>query len=201
MLSRIARLVIAAFILFFCSWNIYRCVTNLMHGQWMSLGLLFCYAVVLVLFMFQRPARESTQTFRHWLTAMSGTFLPLFFSPSSQSPKLVADLGIAVQFVGTWICLLSLISLGRSFGVIAARRIIKTDGMYKIVRHPIYASEVIMNLGVVMQNFSYLNIAVLVLQVLCQIRRIRDEEALLMNDEDYVQFTRRTTYRLIPGIF
>ena len=94
-----------------------------------------------------------------------------------------------------------MIYLGKGFGIIAALREVKTKGPYQIVRHPLYASEILLMLPIVMQNQSWLNMLLFAVIVSCQIARIYEEERVLSLDDSYVQYKQLVPYRLIPGIF
>ena len=95
----------------------------------------------------------------------------------------------------------ALLSLGRSFGIVPANRGIKRAGLYRIVRHPIYASELIFHLGYLLTNPSGRNMVLVVLVIAGQVYRLLAEERLLSGDAAYLDYVRSVRYRLVPGIF
>jgi protein-S-isoprenylcysteine O-methyltransferase Ste14 len=98
-------------------------------------------------------------------------------------------------------CLLALGVLGRSFGVVAADRGLRTGGPYRLVRHPVYASYLITEAGYVLQNPSVWNLGLLLIELLCQIGRIHAEERVLRQDPAWSAYAAKTRYRLLPGVF
>lgn len=77
------------------------------------------------------------------------------------------------------------------------------NGPYHLIRHPAYASYIIMSLGITIGFSSLIGlIAIPLLLVPGLIYRISVEERLLSEafGEQYVQYT-RLTWRLIPGIW
>jgi protein-S-isoprenylcysteine O-methyltransferase Ste14 len=94
-----------------------------------------------------------------------------------------------------------LIQLGCSFSIMAEARRLVTSGVYRVVRHPLYLAEELAVFGVVMQFLSYWTALVLVVQIACQLRRMRNEEAVLA--ETFPEYTayRARTARLIPRVY
>ena len=54
----------------------------------------------------------------------------------------------------------ALLSLQRSFGIVPANRGIREGGLYRIVRHPLYAAELLVFLGVVLVTPTPWNILI-----------------------------------------
>ncbi len=77
------------------------------------------------------------------------------------------------------------------------------DGPYKLIRHPAYASYIIMSLGIAIGFSSLIGLlAIPLLLIPGLIYRISVEEKILSVQfgEQYLQYT-RLTWRLIPGIW
>ena len=64
-------------------------------------------------------------------------------------PRVLCEV---VQLSGLLVAFLSLATLGRSFGIVAANRGVKTRGPYRFVRHPTYMGYLICYLGYVAEN-------------------------------------------------
>jgi protein-S-isoprenylcysteine O-methyltransferase Ste14 len=103
--------------------------------------------------------------------------------------------------VGNVLALAGICDLGRSFGVIAAHRGIQTCGLYRSVRHPIYAAYLLAFGGFVLTHPSIVNGMVLLVWAGIQTARIHAEEHLLSADPQYTAYTQRVRHRLIPGIW
>jgi protein-S-isoprenylcysteine O-methyltransferase Ste14 len=157
--------------------------------------------VVVVAYLVRRPARVVTRRFFDWLLAFGGTFAPVLLRPDGVHPPWGLPAGLVVQFCGVVICLWSLITLGRSFGFAAADRGLVQRGPYRIVRHPIYASYVVLALGYLLQSFSLRNLAVVLLATACNVGRIRAEEQVLATNPASASYRAKVRWRLLPGIW
>ena len=74
-------------------------------------------------------------------------------------------------------------------------------GPYAIVRHPIYASYLILQAGYLLQSISIRNALVMVLASGCNVGRAMAEDRMLATNEEYAEYRSRVTWRLIPGIW
>ncbi len=92
---------------------------------------------------------------------------------------------------------MAVISLGRSFGIVAANRGVRTTGFYRFVRHPLYGSYLVGYLGFLLGNLSIWNVSLIVLTVLCQYARARAEERVLLQDPAYQAYAQQVRYRFI----
>jgi protein-S-isoprenylcysteine O-methyltransferase Ste14 len=108
--------------------------------------------------------------------------------------------GNAIQVVGMLSVIAALLSLRRSFGIVPANRGIRTQGLYNVVRHPLYASELLTFGGFVIVSPSLWNVSVWLCDFALQIARAYAEERLLSEDPSYLQYRSRVKYRLIPLI-
>jgi protein-S-isoprenylcysteine O-methyltransferase Ste14 len=99
------------------------------------------------------------------------------------------------------IAVISLRALGRSFGFAAADRGLVRRGPYAIVRHPIYASYVLLQLGYLLQSISVRNALVMLFVSGCNVGRARAEERLLANDGQYGAYRDKVPWRILPGVW
>jgi protein-S-isoprenylcysteine O-methyltransferase Ste14 len=162
--------------------------------------LVFCIAETLAAALFllrSKPVAVSDHA-GDWLIGVAGTFGVFLFVPADggllPQAKLLLVLGCLLQIAG-------LLSLNRSFALVAARREIKTRGMYRLVRHPLYASYMLGFVGYVLSNTNMRNLAIAVAVTLLLLARMVREERLLQQDPAYRAYMRRVPYRLIPLIF
>ena len=133
-----------------------------------------------------------------WLVAIGGTIAPLFLRPAPWGVLPMASIAISA---GTVIQILGLISLNRSFALVAAKREIKTAWMYRIVRHPIYASYCLIYAGYVLSNTTLNNVIIYILATGLLCARIFREEQHLALDPLYREYMQGVRYRLVPYIF
>jgi protein-S-isoprenylcysteine O-methyltransferase Ste14 len=162
--------------------------------------LLFCLSETLtaVLYIFRSEPKTVSLIPVDWLIGVGGTFVPLFFRPEARG---VLPLASSLIIVGAAIQILGVISLNRSFALVAAKRVIKTAWMYRVVRHPIYASYCLTFTGYVLVNTSPANVALYAVTIGFLIARIFREEEHLSLDPLYREYMQGVRYRLVPFIF
>lgn len=162
-------------------------------------------SLIILLALTRRMPREVS--FRHldWIAAGIGTYLPLMMiSKRFEFPGDVVVLGL--QLFGILVSFIGMCSLNRSYGTVPANRGVRSSGLYRWVRHPIYAGYFLSLTCFVIQNVPdettrLWNPLLLVITLAAMVFRIRFEEALLMKDPEYAALAQKTRYRLIPGIW
>ncbi|TMJ36275.1 MAG: isoprenylcysteine carboxylmethyltransferase family protein [Alphaproteobacteria bacterium] len=159
--------------------------------------------LVIAVAVFRLKPSRGAQGIEPRVTAMAATFLmlPLALLPLGNTPPATAAV-IALCLVGLGSALSAyvLIWLGRSFSIMAEARRLVTRGPYAIVRHPLYLTEAIATIGMVVLNWSL--IAVLLAAVLwaLQLRRVRHEENVLQAAfPEYASYAARTP-RWLPAL-
>ena len=110
-----------------------------------------------------------------WISAL----MPMLMQPAS-----VGDWRILLPLPGLGLALWAMLALDRSFSVTPAKRELVSDGPYRVLRHPMYAGELLSLTGILLGNFSCWNGLGFVLFLLSLLWRIRKEEALLYNEND-----------------
>jgi protein-S-isoprenylcysteine O-methyltransferase Ste14 len=159
-------------------------------------------SIVAVLVLCRRPAATSDVSDRRTTVALAwaGTLLPLLLRGEivCLSPPTP---GTILQGMGTLLALAATLRLGRSFGVVAANRGVCTRGLYRVVRHPIYAAYLLACAGVVLSSPSLWNVTVFLVWTCVQARRVLAEERLLASDAAYRAYAAHIRYRLLPGIW
>jgi protein-S-isoprenylcysteine O-methyltransferase Ste14 len=166
---------------------------------WYPLLLLFSEGLVVVLLILRRPTDRISTSVRDWLVAAAGTFLPLLVSKGGE--PIFAPLGPCLILLGLAIHVSAKLSLLRSFGVVAANRGVRVGGVYRLVRHPMYAGYMLTHIGYLLVAPSFWNAAVYAAVWIFLILRIRAEERVLSEDSVYQDFKRRVRYRLMVGVY
>lgn len=154
-------------------------------------------SLVAMLFLLRHQPVAISAAPGDWLLAVTGTAAPMLFDPSGGGYAAGSGLvlaGVLIQIGG-------LISLNRSFGLVAARRQVKTGGMYQLVRHPLYASYLLMYSGYLLVNPSLANMLLAVLATALLMGRISSEERFLVRDLAYQNYMNQVRYRLIPLLY
>ena len=165
---------------------------------WLNfLGLLIVNSIFVVMYIAKRDATSISQSPALWLLAFVGTCMPLVLRPTA-TVSAWAGTGNVLQLVGLSAIATAILSLRRSFGIVPAHRGIRTEGIYNLVRHPLYASELLWMLGFVIANPSAWNIAIWLCDCALQFTRACAEERFLSFDPVYAHYRARVRYRLLP---
>jgi protein-S-isoprenylcysteine O-methyltransferase Ste14 len=154
-----------------------------------------------IAFLIRRPAAAVSRNPGSWLLAFGGTFAGVLFRPAGAHPHWGVAAGLGLQLAGLAVCVISLFALGRSFGFVAADRGLVTGGPYAVVRHPVYASYLLIQSGYLLQSISLRNALVMVLASGCNAGRVLMEERLLARSPAYGTYRRRVRWRLVPGLW
>lgn len=162
--------------------------------------LIFCGAETLVaaFFLIRRPAVTISQDLREWCVAALGTFLPLLLKPTSIALVNGAAWGVAI---GATIQIIAVLSLNRSFAIVPALRDVKTGGMYRWIRHPIYASYLITLTSYILNNYSLANVTIWLATLFFLFLRIHLEERHLSRSAEYRAYMQRVRWRIIPLLY
>ena len=162
--------------------------------------ILTVFETFIVFYSLCRPApKQANTSIYDWTVALAGTFILLLLRPAPQVHGHPAVL--TVQLIGMCISLAALFSLNKSWGLVAANRGIKTAGMYSVVRHPIYAGYFVSFAAYLVQNATAANAMIYAVFVCLELLRMGAEERLLSRDPDYVSYTRRIRWRVVPFVY
>lgn len=166
-----------------------------------TFGIILVNGLILVLYLVRREPQSLIEYPFAWFISIVTTLLPFLLRPAQEAilPELLGA-GLYLQIIGVVAIIGSLLSLRGSFGIVPANRGVKKGGFYRIVRHPLYASELLFFSAYVLSNQSVLNFVLLLLLFAMQYSRSRIEENFLINDPEYKLYMECTPYRFIPGL-
>lgn len=194
---RIIRFAECAFLIVLAALAVKRMVPSLAeHPQLIVFLLAELLGVTLILL--QRPGDVATEL-RPVLLGFAGTACPLLVLPIGV--QLAPD-GVSTALItgGVALSILAKLSLRRSFGLVAANRGVKSDGLYRFVRHPMYSGYIVNHLGVLLLFLSPWNLAVIVLAWILLWMRTCEEEKVLLKDPAYQTYAASVRSRLVPGL-
>lgn len=151
-----------------------------------------------LLILLQRPGEVATGL-RPVIVGFAGTACPLIILPIGQ--QLVPDIVSTVLITGgVALSILAKLSLRRSFGLVAANRGVKSDGLYRFVRHPMYSGYIVNHIGALLLFCSVWNVAVIGLCWILLWMRTGEEEKVLLKDPAYQDYAAHVRSRLVPGL-
>ena len=119
------------------------------------------------------------------------------------SPGHVASpaAGLVLVTLAAGLSLVSLLTMGRLFGVRPALRGLVTSGPYRFVRHPMYLSYVISDIGYNLQEWNFVTLLLVLIGWMSLVYRIRAEERMLSRHFEWPAYVTLVRYRLLPGIW
>jgi protein-S-isoprenylcysteine O-methyltransferase Ste14 len=173
---------------------------------WPSLLSSFClaifYTLLTVLIMTRPPAKAQAAGLLPRIAAFVGSYMPwtiTFFGQTDQAlPNLLAT---ACVLIGMIMMLVTIRHLGRAFSLVPQARSVVQTGPYRWIKHPLYLSEELVILGVVLQHLSPVTVIVLVLHIGVQVCRILYEEDLLRRNCPEYSSYEASRWRLIPYVW
>jgi len=159
--------------------------------------------LIAYLFIVREEAR-STPNFRESIAPVVSIATPslilnisIHFRPMFE----FTNIGMCLMITGLLISVVAFSCLGKSFSILPARRTIVTRGLYSVVRHPVYAGEIVMGVGLVLMRFNLVALVLLLIGIAATVFRIKIEEEKLSVDDDYRRYQLKVRYRLLPPIW
>lgn len=169
------------------------------HEHWLLDVLNRCASYVFMMLvvsmtLIRLPAKGTAQGIEPRLSAIAGTFttLTLIVMPKGEIGPELKVLALIIILTGTILSAYCLYFLGRSFSVMAHARKLVTHGPYSIVRHPLYAAEIVTLIGVTLSNFSWQATVVILITIAFQFRRMFNEQRILRATfPEYEEYAKR----------
>ena len=115
--------------------------------------------------------------------------------------SLWAEGGTVLIMSGALLSIVSLWTLGRRFGIRPALRGLTVRGTYRFVRHPMYLSYLLSDVGYCLQECNLGTAALVMMGWVSMIYRIESEERIMAQHPDWPAYTHVVRYRLLPGIW
>jgi len=111
----------------------------------------------------------------------------------------LAGLGLVTLAAG--LSLLTLLTLGRLFWVRPALRGLATSGPYRFVRHPMYLSYLLADIGYNLQEWNFVTLLLVLVGWASLVYRIHAEERVLSQHAEWPAYVVLVRYRLFPGLW
>jgi protein-S-isoprenylcysteine O-methyltransferase Ste14 len=123
------------------------------------------------------------------------------WSPVSTAIWLAGDLLAAIGLSVMMLVVIQNSYAAATIRVEAGQKLVST-GLYRLVRHPMYAGNVIMMVGIPIALGSYWGLVFVIAGLIVLALRIHDEEKLLREELDgYPEYTHKVRYRLVPYVW
>ena len=168
-------------------------------ASWYPLLILPSEGIVLFFLLIRNRTAQISTNLWDWAIAAVGTVAVLLIDKGGVT--VFGALGPYLMALGLVIQVGAKLSLSTSFGLIAANRGLKSGGLYKFVRHPMYAGYIVSHIGFLLVAPNWWNAIVYALAWSVMIARIYAEERVLSEDPNYNIYKASVRYRLMPRVF
>jgi protein-S-isoprenylcysteine O-methyltransferase Ste14 len=109
--------------------------------------------------------------------------------------------GLALVTLAAGLSLVSLLTIGRVFGVRPALRDLVTRGPYRFVRHPMYLSYVMADIGYNLQESNFVTLLFVLVGWASLVYRIEAEERVLSQHAAWPAYLALVRHRIFPGLW
>ena len=197
--SKVSNLILASFL--FGSVAIWILRGSSDETATLDTGLYVLFTFFVMQNVLRRPAAiEVDQRWWVCLTCFFSLFYFIGYAVSSASADRFSIFAYQVIILFHLVGYCASVYLGRSFAILPARRSIKQEFIYRVVRHPIYTTYILADFVFVLVVPSFRNALVWVFSVGLFYARARLEENILMHDPLYKEYVAKTKWRFFPGI-
>lgn len=162
------------------------------------------HAMVLAIAL-TRPA----PTVRDYSIASSTAVIIAYAYPYAQviylrwSPGYEAWPGVGLVLVtfAAGLSFVTLLTLGKLFGVRPAVRGLATTGPYRFVRHPMYLSYILADIGYNLEEWNFVTLLLVLVGWAALVYRIYAEERVLSQHSGWQSYAASVRSRLLPGLW
>ena len=133
--------------------------------------------------------------------AMAYPYAQLVYLRFVEGHEVSPTAGLVLVTLAAGLSFASLLALGRSFGIRPALRCVVTRGPYRIVRHPMYLSYFVADVGFNLQLYNSGTILLTLAGWAALLYRIRAEEGVLAYADRWAAYLATVRYRLFPGVW
>jgi protein-S-isoprenylcysteine O-methyltransferase Ste14 len=135
--------------------------------------------------------------------AIAGSgFVGVYWPGSVES--FVGVLGLLLAVLGVFLVVLGVLSLGKSFTPLPrprARTRLRQNGIFRLVRHPVYGGTILLALGWSLADAPLGLIPTALLAVLIDLKARREETWLSERFPEYALYRARTPRRFVPWLY
>ena len=188
----------------FAGWGIWQTYQYYLKGAlgYVEISFTIQSLMVAIIFLIRKPHQMVHKNLLHQAVAVIAFCSGAAFmgQPATGNP-LAKHISQVVILCANVLGIASLLNLGRSFGILIAFREVKSRGLYGIIRHPMYATDILLRMGFLINHFNLFTLIVFIASAVCYVYRAILEERFLMHQPDYREYMQRVKYRFVPLVF
>lgn len=169
-------------------------------GSWTLPPMVLQEMLLVFLFLTRRRTIATSGRVDDWATGLVGWLLPLLMRPT-EAPGPLAMVGVPLQVIGLVLAVVGAASIGRSIGIVAAHRGLQTHGLYRVVRHPMYAAYLVSYVGYAATYPSSYNLLIATMTIVGLHLRAVGEERFLARDPGYRAYLATVRWRFVPAVY
>ena len=109
--------------------------------------------------------------------------------------------GLVLVTLAASLSLVSLLAMGKLFGIRPALRGLVTSGPYRFVRNPMYLSYILADIGYNLQEWNSVTLLLVLVGWASLVYRIHAEERVLSQHAEWPAYVVLVRYRLFPGLW
>ena len=185
----------------FVAWQVYQLVVS-GRFDFVETSFVVQNIVLAAVVLIRRDHLAVDGNWVHQAVALAAFFSGVAFigQPTSggDDVRLVSQIVVATSNL---IGIASLLHLGKSFGILIANRGIQRGGVYRLIRHPMYLSDILLRIGFAISHYSLLSLGLAFVSIAFYVYRAVLEERFLVHDSEYRDYRERVRYCFVPGVF
>ncbi|MGE5838812.1 MAG: methyltransferase family protein [Deltaproteobacteria bacterium] len=187
----------------FAGWGIWQTYQYYVKGTlgYVEISFTIQSLLVGVIILIRKPHQAFHKNLLHQAIAIiafcSGA---AFMGQPATGPQVVKQISQVVIFCANVLGVVTLLNLGRSFGILIAFRELKSQGLYGLVRHPMYGTDILLRIGFLISHFNLFTLFVFIISAACYVYRAILEERFLIQQPEYREYMKQVRYRFIPFV-
>ncbi|MFZ1729731.1 MAG: isoprenylcysteine carboxylmethyltransferase family protein [Bacteroidota bacterium] len=158
-------------------------------------------AILIYFIVIRKPHKHFDMSFLHQCIALAGFYSGIIFiwqpETGGATEELISNI---IIFAANILGAVTIFNLGRSFGIMIAVREIKTGGLYSLVRHPMYSTDLLLRIGFMVNHFNVATGILIFISIGFNFYRAILEEKYLSEQEEYRMYMQKVKYRFIPYV-
>ncbi|OQW93741.1 MAG: hypothetical protein BWK79_09570 [Beggiatoa sp. IS2] len=188
----------------FAGWTIWQSYVWIEAGTFGYIEISFAVQnLVLTALVILRKQHQAVDTniFNQIIALIAFCSGAAFIGQPLTDESIVTLVSKIIVFIANILGLITLFNLGRSFGILIAFREVKTQGLYGLVRHPMYGTDILLRIGMTISHFNAFTVSIFIVSTACYVYRALLEERFLNHQPEYQEYMQKVKYRFIPRLF